>query len=414
MEERGKLVNTAETRSIEKRICQEIKDAESDLRKRYSLLKYQDALGSSVFLISLAGIYLFSLYYFHHRGSFSHAFLSMVGIAFCVSFLHELEHDLIHNLYWKKFPIIQDVMFFGIMLAKMHSNPWFRREMHLKHHVVSGQKDDAEERLIGLGLPFSWKRLAVSIHPFGALIVTKEVAEDSSWLNVQRMNLSSAPIAFVFFGLQKAFMAFYITHLLLPNIYFHYFPIQYWEIIRDLNILFCFPNIWRQFCIVLMSNCSHYYGDIPDKSVFYQNQILNHWIFWPFQLFCFNFGKIEFIYATRFLILHSICPGATHVVHHYVPGQTFYMRQLVYSMVNKDMIRLGVRVNDMAIVSRGNRYRVSEKRVILSSLPVWTLLCMSVGYVSYVFIDQMVLFSLFRRIYSKYIPFFKERSYLSR
>jgi hypothetical protein len=62
--------------------------------------------------------------------------------------------------------------------------------------------------------------------------------------------------------------------------------------------------------------CSHYYGDIPENDVFFQvrcwdstfcgrprlrahtrwlvqTQILDHWIFYPMQLFCFNFGAFR-------------------------------------------------------------------------------------------------------------------------
>lgn len=43
-------------------------------------------------------------------------------------------------------------------------------------------------------------------------------------------------------------------------------------------------------------------------------------------------------------------------MHHYVPGQPFYIRELVYRRVKQFMIDKGVRYNDFGIVSRGNRY----------------------------------------------------------
>jgi hypothetical protein len=48
---------------------------------------------------------------------------------------------------------MQDVMYFVIWMVKLGSNPWERKYAHLKHHKVSGQLQDFEERLIGLGLP---------------------------------------------------------------------------------------------------------------------------------------------------------------------------------------------------------------------------------------------------------------------
>jgi len=184
-------------------------------------------------------------------------------------------------------------MFFCIWVAKLHGNPWFRRELHLKHHIISGQIDDAEERLIGLGLPFGLERIAATLHPFGSLIVTPAIARDAKWLNVKRLNLTSAPVAFLFFTLSKLWLLYVVAMCCVGyEHYHHYLPASQWWWIRAAAVVIVLPNILRQSCLVLMSNCSHYYGDIPEKSVFYQNQILDHWILYPFQLFCVNFGKL--------------------------------------------------------------------------------------------------------------------------
>ena len=72
-------------------------------------------------------------------------------------------------------------------------------------------------------------------------------------------------------------------------------------------MLVLLPNTVRQFCLILMSSYSHYYEDIPANDVYVQNQILRGWYFWPMQMFCCNFG-------------------ATHIIHHYVIQQPFYLR----------------------------------------------------------------------------------------
>ena len=41
----------------------------------------------------------------------------------------------------------------------------------------------------------------------------------------------------------------------------------------------------------VISTYCHYYGDIPERDVFFQTQILDHPLLYPFQLFCFNFGE---------------------------------------------------------------------------------------------------------------------------
>jgi hypothetical protein len=271
-----------------------IKQAEVDIRKQYSFLNYQDTCATVIFLGSLLIISGCWALYWKNPNSYLHCAFVMVVVALFTSFLHELEHDLIHNLYYKKIPLFQDIMFFFIWVAKLHGNPWYRREMHLKHHIVSGQEDDAEEKLIGLGTPFSFTRLAVSCHPFGMLIVTKQVAKEAPWLNVKRMNLSSAPVAWLFMLLNKLWMVYVIAMWYYGDDWVNYLPERHWWWIRWTNVCICLPNVFRQACIQTMSNCSHYYGDIPEKSVFYQNQILDHWILYPFQVFCMNFGKFFF------------------------------------------------------------------------------------------------------------------------
>jgi hypothetical protein len=128
----------------------------------------------TIFLASISTIIALSVLYYwtntNENLNWLNATFFICSVAFVVSLLHELEHDIIHNIYFRNSPWVQDLMFWGIWLSKLHGNPWFRKEMHLKHHVVSGQTDDAEERLIGLGLPLGFKRLAVTMHPFGNII----------------------------------------------------------------------------------------------------------------------------------------------------------------------------------------------------------------------------------------------------
>jgi len=69
--------------------------------------------------------------------------------------------------------------------------------------------------------------------------------------------------------------------------------------------------------------------------------MLDHWVFLPFQLFCFNFG-------------------ATHVIHHFVAIQPFYLRQMVLKNVKPVMIQFGTRQNDLKILNRANRYTLPE------------------------------------------------------
>jgi hypothetical protein len=49
------------------------------------------------------------------------------------------EHDLIHELYFKRSPWVQHLMFVGIWLIKSNAAPWWRKYYHLRHHQYSGQ-----------------------------------------------------------------------------------------------------------------------------------------------------------------------------------------------------------------------------------------------------------------------------------
>jgi len=118
---------------------------------------------------------------------------------------------------------------------------------------------------------------------------------------------------------------------------FPFLSTQFWNAMYYLFILVILSNMVRQFCLVLLSSYSHYFEDIPEGDVYYQNQIINHWILWPLQAFCFNFG-------------------ATHIIHHYVPNQPFYLRQMCADVVLKECIKQGVRVNDFGVIGRSNHF----------------------------------------------------------
>lgn len=113
-------------------------------------------------------------------------------------------------------------------------------------------------------------------------------------------------------------------------------------------------------------------------------------------------------------------------MHHYVPGQPFYIRTLVYARVKALMVEQGVRINDFGIVARGNRYfepnqssalatsTVQEKEVkgedvkedekgvggeggviapnnsCAASLVTWLLMCTTVGALCFPMINAYV------------------------
>jgi fatty acid desaturase len=373
-------------------ICRAIKQSDSELRQTYSFLKHQDLICAVIFTGSLSLISLFS--YLYVTG-YLPAILTILLIALPLSLLHELEHDIIHNLYFKKQRWFQNVMFVFIWIFKLHSYPWYRRQLHLKHHLLSGQMNDAEERLIGLGLSPDFTRMAVTVHPFGGLLVSDDISKDSKYLNLLTMKLKNAPTALVFLFITRTFLTYNVLFLIYSFLNYDINTIyglnRFYPVIHALSICICFPNLLRQGCLVLMSNSCHYYGDIPLNTVYYQNQILDSWFVFPFQLFCCNFG-------------------ATHIIHHYVVSQPFYIRHFTGRAVKDMMVNLGIRNNDFGILWRSNRYTIDAKEDDKQKLfgLGWFAACLFLGFPLYIVWDMMVMhksnkniFNLIRRKLSK-------------
>jgi len=301
---------------------------EKRVKDKYTWLEHQDAIGMGIFLGTIAG--MVATGYMYMVGVLAW-YITIPIMAALVSLLHELEHDLIHELYFKEQKWVQNLMFAFIWVAKINANPWWRKPMHLKHHKTSGQIDDIEERLIGLGLPVGLKRFLVTISPLGSYLVIYGVSQDSKKIN-------SLP------GLQIIRASIVNLPVLLPGnfcllaiLFPEYVSETVYYICWNVCMLLYFPNTLRQSSLQLVSTGCHYYGDIPRNNVYFQNQVLNHPIFYPFQLFCFNFG-------------------ATHIIHHYVTRQPFYLRQMIAAGVTDEFKKQGVRFNDLGIYKRAHRF----------------------------------------------------------
>lgn len=313
-----------------------IQSEEKRLRELLPWLAHQDFLGLACFFVSLAAMACVSLLYLRAGLDW---WWTIPLMALPISILHELEHDLIHNLYFKKRAWVQHLMFFVIWFSKLSLNPWYRRGIHLKHHQISGHKTDIEERLIGLGLPFGLLRLFVTIHPMGGLLLFPRIKRECPDFRPLQLTWMSIPTYALFLVTWESFSGYVRVDEGWAPEYdpAHLLPAWGWPWARDLTVLLVLPNVLRQSCLVLMSSYSHYYEDIPERDVFFQNQILSSWLLLPFQIFCFNFG-------------------ATHIIHHYVMNQPFYLRQMVASAASAEMKRQGTRVNDVGAFRRANRW----------------------------------------------------------
>lgn len=319
-----------DTTSRARAIVAAILGEERRLRARHRWLAHQDALGLACLVLSLAGAAALAWAYL---AGHLPAWVLVPTMALPLSILHELEHDLIHDLYFKRWRRAQDLALHVIAWAKLTGCPWGRRTIHLHHHRRSGQRDDVEERLIGIGLPFGLYRVLIAAHPIFSGPVLPAIRRASPDFRPARLLRGSLPYYVVLVGVLVLQPTLALLDALAPGLV----PPDLSAALHAAMVLWIAPNLLRQGALALVSSYCHYYGDIPEDDLFYQNQILDHWALLPLQALCFGFG-------------------ATHVIHHFVPGQPFYLRQMVARAARAEMLRQGIRRNDWGVVGRRNRW----------------------------------------------------------
>lgn len=334
-------------------IRREINNIYTQLKASYTVLKYQNTLGLLIFIASILIIGFTS--YFWYKGDVD-TWLMIIVNAFFMGVLHEIEHDLIHWLYFKSNRGMHHLMLFVVwILRPLTINPWIRRTLHLHHHKFSGTKHDVEERSVTNGEKWSLKRLlTLSDVVLGGLMrlgvmfkdMDKEVKAGRLKLETSNklksiMFLSIIPITilahvilYFFFGdmILDFFAKTFNTKFVLPDI------IK--ESLEWLNVIIytiLLPNLVRQFSLHLITSNMHYFGDVEDGNVLEQTQVLNVWWTFPLQMFCFFFGW-------------------THSIHHFVVNETFYVRHIARKKAQEVLKKYGVRFNDLGTFKRANRY----------------------------------------------------------
>src|SRR5262245_52303847 len=234
-----------------------IRAEEFRLRAAYPCLNSQDQLGLACFICSIAALTGVAWAYLY---GYIGWWLAIPGMALPISILHELEHDLIHDLYFRSKRPVQNLMFAVIWLCKLGLNPWYRRRLHLLHHQRSGQVDDIEERLIGIGMPFGWLRLLVTLHPLGAIFLLRKIRRDAADFRIRRLVLSSLPTYGSFLVLWELFLGYVrkANGWVLPMDPASLLPEEGWTWMCPIGVLLLLPNVLRQACLVLLSSYSHY------------------------------------------------------------------------------------------------------------------------------------------------------------
>lgn len=319
-----------------------------ELRQRYPILRHQDALGAGILAFALAGMIGSALLYINgHLAGWACLLLN----AFFASLTHELEHDLIHSMYFRKQRLPHNLMMGLVWLARPSTiNPWIRRHLHLNHHKVSGSEADMEERAITNGEPWGLARLLMvgdnMMSAFIRLLRAKTWTHKRSIL--KRTLKVYFPLVLLHWGAWYVFLGFHgangIASLLGTSINWSATTLATMQVIDIAAVVIIGPNVLRTFCLHFVSSNMHYYGDIEPGNVIQQTQVLNPWWLWPLQAFCFNFGS-------------------SHGIHHFVVKEPFYIRQLTVPVAHKVMREMGVRFNDFGTFGRANRF-VREEGVV--------------------------------------------------
>ena len=316
------------------------------LRQRYPVLQHQDALGAGILAFALLGmIGSAALYISGHLAWWACLLLN----AFFASLTHELEHDLIHSMYFRKRPLPHNLMLALVWLARPRtSNPWVRRHLHLNHHKVSGSEADMEERAITNGEPWGIARLLMvgdnMMSSFIRCLRAKNPAHRQ--LILSRTLKVYAPLGLLNWATWYLFLGFHLldwaSAALGAPIAWSATTLNVMAVVNIAVVVLVGPNVLRTFCLHFVSSTMHYYGAVEPGNVIQQTQVLNPWWLWPLQAFCFNFGS-------------------SHAIHHFVVKEPFYIRQLTVPFAHRVMREMGVRFNDFGTFARANRWTRSEK-----------------------------------------------------
>lgn len=325
-----------------KAITSAIRCEENKLRSKHTWLAHQNILGFALFTLSLAGFVMVGVCYYQEMIP---AWLCILLAALFASINHEIEHDLIHRQYFSKQPIVYHFMMLMVWLMRPNTiNPWYRRKIHLQHHKFSGTPQDLEERLVGNGVQSLFLRLLIICDGLlGLVINAKTFKREIKDFNFFHVFNAGFPITTCYYLFLYSFLVFHtVAWLYQEGVTYPSWLLTYMSWVNLIMVVMIAPNLLRAICLNLITSSMHYYGNV--HNLLQQTQVLNHWAFMPFQLFCFNFGN-------------------THGIHHFVPNQPFYIRQLISKPILATMREHGVRFNDLASIVKANifEFKAHEK-----------------------------------------------------
>ncbi|MCZ2829948.1 fatty acid desaturase [Modestobacter sp. VKM Ac-2986] len=323
----------ADDRARTKVITSAIRQRSQELRRDHPVLRHQDALGLAAFSVALLGFVGSGALYL--TGVLPWYVTLFVSAAFA-AIGHEVEHDLIHALYFRRRKAVRYALLYAVWAFRPYTiNPVYRIRLHLRHHAYSGLPDDIEEVSITNGKPWGLVRLYSLLDPYVPAMIrivsTKPVdEEDALWRRtILKASIGLTPVAItIWYG----FLVLHLASWLGAAV-----PAGLLHALTVLTVVWVGPNVWRGFCLHFISSNMHYQGDVEQGNVLQQTQVFNKWYLAPFQVFCANFGS-------------------THPIHHFYVADPFYVRQLMERDIHPVLAANGVRFNDMGTFARANRY----------------------------------------------------------
>ncbi|MEN8778442.1 MAG: fatty acid desaturase [Glaciecola sp.] len=313
-----------------------IRSEDAKIRARFPVLAHQNTIG--LLLTVLSFVMMVGLGYLYFLEIIP-AWLCIILAAMVASISHELEHDLIHNQYFAKTPFIQNAMMLTVWIMRPNTiNPWFRRKIHLHHHITSGTQQDLEERLVGNGIKNPFLRAVVIVDGLMGLVLNRSTFnKEIKGFSFSKVFNAGFPITTAYFIVLYTTLGYHLVNLFYPLAsVVPTYVLSIMSVLEFLMVVVVLPNILRSTSLNLVTSSMHYYGGV--NNLYEQTQVLTSKWFSIFHLFCFNFGK-------------------THTIHHYVPNQPFYIRQFISNKINKIMKEQGVRFNDFASIKNANLYQ---------------------------------------------------------
>ncbi|MFI6048063.1 fatty acid desaturase [Nocardia sp. NPDC051321] len=306
---------------------------------------HQDEMGMAIFVAAIIGVLGDAALY---ATGLLPWWATVLVTALWLSLLHEIEHDLIHSMYFRTNKWVHNSMMLGVWLFRPSTiNPWVRRRLHLHHHEMSGTDSDLEERGITNGQRWGGHRLlglldtmlGYALRPFHMRrLVHAYVAqaardpEESRRLAVTTP-LGYFPLSAVHYGLWYLTIGVHLYELFGGHIAY---PSAH-HALDVVAVTLLAPNMIRTFCLHFVSSNMHYYGDVEPHNVLQQTQVWTAKWLWPAHALCFNFG-------------------GTHAIHHFLVRDPFYVREAIRAECQVVLRTHGVRFNDFGTFRRANRF----------------------------------------------------------